>query len=749
MINSGSLLTILLALLLYRRVCFSKSYEVLSDASHCIVCEHPYLTPLPISYGHKFVYSSQNVEYKLKSESLRYHPSGDMLIQATKKLEFDALKNCSLLITCTDEDAESFSKLLDYQPANICIPNGAEDPAIPIGLANKIKLKQFEDYQNNVCFIGSGHGPNISAGNFIIDKLAKDNPEIKFHFIGSICNVLTSTLKNCQFWGIVDDFIKSSIFYSCDLALNPVFEGGGSNIKTADYLIHGLPVLVTPFGERGYNNVSQCLITSNLDTFSDTLKLYFSGQIQVSKLSKETIHNAAYSSISMHCSALNLPKIIKNLDKIKSNILFVTYRYTSPALGGAEAYLENLLKSLDQSNLFNIDVVATKLSDITTYNQYHEDYTFSAGNARFTNMQNLRSIYFDLDKPNNRRTKKNLHKIWASQALVEQFIDENLVDKFSKTGLLRGFIFDNPSSNSCWVLQTSSLYINEASVLQISGNAQNKSFLTFYHNKSIVQEIPVEGDFCISLFVNKGVVSIESSIKYEAIVSEDRIEARPLAFYAYEINIDSCNLTSQDLLVPKIILQLSAQEKINLFALASKCSHSVLNTSLTDIRGPHSSALTSFLQKNASKYDLIVTHNYVFKPAKEAIDYAKRYSVPSLILPHAHLDDQYYHFPDLYAQIEDASCVIASPHSAVSHLSQYNANTKYGCPGIDTKEVFSEDDSNSFFKAYNSNSPFILVLGRKSGAKNYLQVVDSVKVLRDQGKDINVVMIGPDDDKKR
>ncbi|WP_415408731.1 glycosyltransferase [Synechococcus sp. A10-1-5-9] len=726
-----------------------RSYEVLASASNCIICEHPYMTPLPIKYRHKFIYSSQNVEYTLKSESLEFHPVKDILLRTVKSLELNALKKCSLLITCTDEDAECFSRLLNYQPANICILNGAKDPAIPVEFADKIKLKVFDDYQYNVCFIGSGHGPNLSAGKFILDKLVIENPNINFHFIGSICNALDSNLKNCKFWGIVNDAIKATIFANCELALNPVFEGGGSNIKTADYLIHGLPVLVTPFGQRGYDNVSKkYLITSSLDAFNDNLKLFVSGQNSIKKLTKKGIHNDVYTSVSMDCHARNLPKAIKNLDKPKLNILFVTYRYTNPALGGAEAYLEKLLRYLDKSNSFNIDVVATKISDITTHNRYHEDYTFNEESARFTNMQNVRSMYFELDKPIQRLSKQRLQKIWTSQILFDKTIAENLEGKMKNNGLLSGFIFDKSSSNLCWVLQTSTLYLKETSVLQISGHAKNNSCLTFTQAKKTIQEVNIEGDFNISVVVNQGLLTIESSIRYEPVVSKNNIEARPLAFYAYEIKVDSCILNSQNLLVPNIISELSAKEKIKLFALTSQCTHSMLNTSLTDVRGPYSSTMNSFLKNNVPNYDLVITHNYVFKPAKDAIENAKKYKIPSLIIPHAHLDDDYYHFADLYGQIKDASCVIASPQSAVNHLINYNTNTLYGCPGIDTEETFSEDDSTSFYNIYSSTCPYILVLGRKSGAKNYTQVIDAVNILRDQGKNINLVMIGPDDDKK-
>ncbi len=42
------------------------------------------------------------------------------------------------------------------------------------------------------------------------------------------------------------------LFAAADVAVNPVAFGSGSNVKLAEYLAAGLPVLTTPFGLRGF-----------------------------------------------------------------------------------------------------------------------------------------------------------------------------------------------------------------------------------------------------------------------------------------------------------------------------------------------------------------------------------------------------------------------------------------------------------------------------------------------------------------
>ena len=58
---------------------------------------------------------------------------------------------------------------------------------------------------------------------------------------------------------------KNRILSSSILALNPVFEGGGRNVKMVDYIMHGLPIISTTIGVRGFDNydISEAIIVSD------------------------------------------------------------------------------------------------------------------------------------------------------------------------------------------------------------------------------------------------------------------------------------------------------------------------------------------------------------------------------------------------------------------------------------------------------------------------------------------------------
>jgi glycosyltransferase involved in cell wall biosynthesis len=63
----------------------------------------------------------------------------------------------------------------------------------------------------------------------------------------------------------------SPILAAADLAVNPVDSGSGSNIKLAEYLAAGLPVVTTPIGLRGYEAFAHHMKVAELHQFVDAI----------------------------------------------------------------------------------------------------------------------------------------------------------------------------------------------------------------------------------------------------------------------------------------------------------------------------------------------------------------------------------------------------------------------------------------------------------------------------------------------
>jgi hypothetical protein len=55
--------------------------------------------------------------------------------------------------------------------------------------------------------------------------------------------------------------------WGCDVGLNPVTTGAGSNVKLPTYLACGLDVVTTPFGARGFERLLPYVTRAELPAF--------------------------------------------------------------------------------------------------------------------------------------------------------------------------------------------------------------------------------------------------------------------------------------------------------------------------------------------------------------------------------------------------------------------------------------------------------------------------------------------------
>ncbi len=101
-------------------------------------------------------------------------------------------------------------------------------------------------------FMGSGHWPNIEAVKRNFD-FAQELPDVAFVIIGSVCYAFDPRLKpqNVLFIGEVDEITRNLCLQACDVALNPMEHGSGTNLKMLDYFAAGVPVVTTDQGSRG------------------------------------------------------------------------------------------------------------------------------------------------------------------------------------------------------------------------------------------------------------------------------------------------------------------------------------------------------------------------------------------------------------------------------------------------------------------------------------------------------------------
>ncbi|MEP4149537.1 MAG: glycosyltransferase [Halioglobus sp.] len=713
----------------------TRIYACVRRSTNAIIVEHCYMSPIPIHHGDRFVYSSQNSETNLKQDVLQGHPYYSELIREIRSLEKSTCQRAAAIIAVSDEDAAIFTRISNTAGPIITIPNGAS----PLSKLNENlfrELGQRVDKDSSVLFIGSAHPPNIEALKFVTEELAPSLPKIQFHVLGSVCSTVVNAPKNVVTWGVVSEDEKAAIMQSARLAINPVISGGGSNIKTADYLANGLFTLTTDFGLRGYPDTTSqfCFVRDRTD-FSRVIP---EALRKANGIPQDQIKAFFAENLSMSVNAKRLVPVLKRLNEKKKRILVVSYRYTYPALGGAEAYILKLIEALDKTNQFQIDVVATEVSSIVEKNRFASGFVFESETAAPNGLQNVRYARFPVDEYAPGRL--NLKSIWRAQPAFERQHFYALLEKCKQNALAWGW--SSPEGNEKigrWAYSSCGIYVSGAANIEISGFCLEPVSLSATDgsgNKLFEEEL--DGKFGFAFASERGVIDFFSS------AIEHKTEMRPISFFVSCLKINGADFPLSN---PTVIESPpgSSKDTIEALAEAADATRRPLAVNLTECRGPLSNGLESYLEGNIGKYDLVVTHNNIFHTATIAVNTANKHGVPVISIPHAHLDDDFYHFPDVEDSIRNSDLALVCPKLACDYYQSRGANANYHSPGIDTSEGFLENDSKALRSVFDTETEFFLVLGRKTHAKGYRRVISAIEELATSRK-IHLLIIGPDDD---
>lgn len=251
--------------------------DELVEAADVILVELPY----HFRYVHErapagtpIVYSSHNFEPDLFG-SLSGGPIAGRLYERVRSQERYAVTNADLIVTCSDSDASRYRRRFAPTARVVTLPNAATPAAESDRTGPPPSPMDVIPADATVCvFVGTEYGPNTEAVERIVET--SEHPEVEasnVHFLvlGSVCSSFADLEReNVHFAGFVEDL--DPFYRHCDLALNPMRSGGGSNVKLPGYLAHGLPVLTTPFGVRGFELEDEGFVTvAELESFPEIL----------------------------------------------------------------------------------------------------------------------------------------------------------------------------------------------------------------------------------------------------------------------------------------------------------------------------------------------------------------------------------------------------------------------------------------------------------------------------------------------
>ncbi len=241
--------------------------------SDVIVIQHPCALPAISGLdrtGKRIVYLSHNCEFDLAAQRLDEGPGHDYL-SLIGQLEYRLCRIADHIAVASPDDQTKLMALCGVAPnAFVSLPNGSQSR---FSDDTDLRAALGKTAASSVVFMGSNWPPNVAAARFIVETLAPRLRDIAFHVVGGVCRALDGvhTPSNVRLHYELEDGNLADLLKTCHIGLNPMAAGGGSNVKIADYLAHGLRIVTTPLGLRGFPSTLDNIHVASLEDMAATL----------------------------------------------------------------------------------------------------------------------------------------------------------------------------------------------------------------------------------------------------------------------------------------------------------------------------------------------------------------------------------------------------------------------------------------------------------------------------------------------
>lgn len=236
--------------------------------------ELPFLFPLAFLSNRKM-----NVPIVVTEHLITYlmYNKKSIMNSFLKKYEVFVLKNASHIVTVSRADKEEILKYVSQSKISVC-PNGVDINYYHPNMSKYSKKirRQYNVSGPLIVFHGSLiDPPNRFAINVIKNEILplvlQKYPDITFMIIGSNPPKITHPNIICT------DLVENLPAYlaTADVAIDPVLESTGAEIKILEYLASGVPTVVSKMAAKGID----LLIDEENVLIADDLNINFTEQI--------------------------------------------------------------------------------------------------------------------------------------------------------------------------------------------------------------------------------------------------------------------------------------------------------------------------------------------------------------------------------------------------------------------------------------------------------------------------------------
>lgn len=206
-------------------------------------------------------YDAHNVEYDYVRQECHGRRIENIVGRRIHRLEQNLVTESACVFTVSARDRERLGSLYGMRPeACVLAPNGIRDARPPSDdhAAMTARFPGIGGFRTRAIFSGSNAEHNRRAVAFLLDHVAPAARDVGFVIHGSCATRFSRScsLRNVFFDADPDCRTFSDYAVTGMIGLNAVETGSGTNLKLLHYLSRGLPVLSTPFGMRGFDDLA-------------------------------------------------------------------------------------------------------------------------------------------------------------------------------------------------------------------------------------------------------------------------------------------------------------------------------------------------------------------------------------------------------------------------------------------------------------------------------------------------------------
>ena len=223
------------------------------------------------------IYDAHNVEVDYVEAETNWPPARRLAARRIRRFERDLAHRADRVLSCSRDEGDRLVELYQVPRERIrVVPNGVRraerTPASPADLPPGLERLLAANRGRGAVFSGSDVDHNRRVVRWLIEELA---PAVAGHCVVVIHGECGSRFERTASSGNLfhDPDWRGFARYARPefVALNPVTSGAGTNLKLTHALAHGIPMVTTEFGMRGYSDLRSQVLVRALHEFAPAL----------------------------------------------------------------------------------------------------------------------------------------------------------------------------------------------------------------------------------------------------------------------------------------------------------------------------------------------------------------------------------------------------------------------------------------------------------------------------------------------